>query len=50
MCEQKRRWQQEKDKGVQMGLQAYLRFYESPQGGQKKTYGDFVKQRIIMHL
>ena len=45
MCEQKRRWQQEKDKGVQMGLQAYLRFYESSQGGQKKTYGDFVNSQ-----
>ena len=28
-----------------MGLQAYLRFYESSQGGQKKTYGDFVNSQ-----
>ena len=44
MCEQKRRWLQEKDKHVQLGLQAYLRFYEKTQGanGSKKTYGDFV--------
>ena len=42
-CEQKRRWLQEKDKHVQLGLQAYLRFYEKTQGanGSKKTYGDF---------
>tara|TARA_B100000989_G_C19467648_1_gene439126 strand:+ start:350 stop:1081 length:732 start_codon:yes stop_codon:yes gene_type:complete len=46
VCEQKRRWQQEKDKGVQMGLQAYLRFYETTQGsGTKKTYGDFVNSQ-----
>lgn len=44
VCEQKRRWQQEKDKGVQLGLQSYLKFYEMTQGGDgaKKTYGDFV--------
>lgn len=44
-CEQKRRWQQEKDKHVQLGLQAYLRFYEKTQGAtnsKQKTYGDFV--------
>jgi len=47
VCEQKRRWQQEKDKGVQLGLQAYLRFYEVTQGGDKakKTYGDFVNSQ-----
>ena len=44
VCEQKRRWQQEKDKHVQLGLQAYLRFFEKTQGqnGARKTYGDFV--------
>lgn len=42
LCEQKRRWQQEKDIAVQMGLQAYLRFYEITQGSaQHKTYDDF---------
>lgn len=43
VCEQKRRWQQEKDKHVQLGLQAYLRFYEKTQGqnASRKTYGDF---------
>lgn len=47
VCEQKRRWQQEGDKGVQLGLQAYLRFYEMTQGGDaaKKSYGDFVNSQ-----
>ena len=43
LCEQKRRWQQEKEVGVQFGLQAYLRFYEMTQGSAKmKSYEDFV--------
>ena len=43
LCEQKRRWQQEKEVGVQFGLQAYLRFYEMTQGSAKmKSYADFV--------
>jgi hypothetical protein len=43
LCEQKRRWQQEKEVGVQMGLQAYLRFFELTQGSAKlKSYEDFV--------
>jgi len=43
LCEQKRRWQQEKETGVQLGLKAYLRFYELSQGSAKlKTYADFV--------
>lgn len=43
-CEPKRRWQQEKEVGVQFGLQAYLRFYEYSQGSlKKKSYEDFVK-------
>ena len=43
LCEQKRRWQQEKETGVQFGLRAYLRFYEYAQGSAKlKTYDDFV--------
>ena len=42
-CEQKRRWQQEKEVGVQLGLKAYLRFYEMSQGSAKsKSYEDFV--------
>lgn len=43
LCEQKRRWQQEKETGVQFGLRAYLRFYEVSQGSAKlKSYEDFV--------
>jgi hypothetical protein len=43
LCEQKRRWQQEKETGVQWGLQAYLRFYELTQGSARlKSYADFV--------
>jgi hypothetical protein len=42
-CEPKRRWAQEKEVGVQFGLQAYLRFYEITQGSAKlKSYSDFV--------
>ena len=43
LCENKRRWQQEKEIGVQFGLQAYLRFFEMTQGSAKlKSYADFV--------
>lgn len=43
LCETKRRWQQEKETGVQLGLKAYLRFYEVSQGSAKlKSYTDFV--------
>ena len=42
VCESKRRHQQEKEIGVQLGLKAYLRFYEISQGSAKsKTYTDF---------
>ena len=42
VCEPKRRAQQEKDVGVQLGLQSYLRFYELTQGSAKlKGYQDF---------
>jgi hypothetical protein len=41
-CEKKRRAQQEKEIGVQLGLRAYLRFFEVTQGSAKsKTYDDF---------
>lgn len=44
LCEQKRRWQQETETGVQFGLRAYLRFYEITQGSAKlKSYADFVE-------
>lgn len=43
LCQQKQRWQQEKEVGVQLGLRAYLRFYEITQGSAKfKSYEDFV--------
>ena len=43
LCEPKRRWQQEKETGVQLGLRAYLQFYEVTQGSAKlKSYEDFV--------
>lgn len=43
LCEPKRRYQQEKETGVQFGFRAYLRFYEITQGSAKlKTYDDFV--------
>jgi hypothetical protein len=42
MCEKKRRAQQEKEIGVQWGMQAYMKFYEVTQGSTKsKTYQDF---------
>jgi hypothetical protein len=42
-CERKRRWAQEKEKGTQFGLMAYLKFYELTQGSAKtKSYADFV--------
>jgi hypothetical protein len=43
LCEPKRRWQQQKEVAVQLGLKAYLRFYEITQGSAKlKSYEDFV--------
>ena len=43
LCEQKRRWQQEREVGVQLGLKAYLKFYEMTQGSAKlKSYENFV--------
>ena len=44
LCEPKRRYQQQNEKGVQIGLNAYLRFYEMTQGSAKfKSYDDFAK-------
>ena len=43
LCENKRRWQQENETGVQFGLRAYLQFYETTQGSARlKSYTDFV--------
>ena len=42
-CERKRRHQQEKEVGVQLGLQTYLKFFTATQGSSKtKSYEDFV--------
>jgi hypothetical protein len=44
VCEPKRRYQEEKEVGVQLGLQSYLRFYEISQGSARlKTFDDFAK-------
>ena len=46
-CEPKRRAQQRGEKGVQIGLQAWLRFYEMSQGSAKtKTYEDFARNQF----
>lgn len=43
VCEQKKRYQERDEVGVQIGLQAYLRFYELTQGSSKlKSFEDFV--------
>ena len=42
VCEQKRRWQERDERGVQLGLMAYLKFYEHHQGSSRlKTFEDF---------
>ena len=42
VCEQKKRWQESNERGVQLGLQGYLKFYEYTQGSAKlKTWADF---------
>jgi hypothetical protein len=42
MCEPKRRFQEQDERGVQLGLQAYLKFYELSQGSARlKTFEDF---------
>lgn len=44
MCEPKRRFREKDERGVQLGFQAYLRFYEITQGSAKlKQFEDFVK-------
>jgi hypothetical protein len=44
VCEAKRRYQERDEVGVQLGLQAYLRFYEITQGSAKlKTFADFAQ-------
>lgn len=41
VCEKKRRADQEKEVGVQLGYMAYLKFYEMTQPQAKKNYKDF---------
>jgi hypothetical protein len=44
VCEQKRRFQERDERGVQLGLQAYLNFYEITQGSARlKTFDDFAE-------
>lgn len=42
VCEQKKRYQSQTETGVQIGLNAYLLFYEQSQGSaRQKTFDDF---------
>jgi hypothetical protein len=42
MCETKRRFQEQDERGVQLAFQAYLKFYEITQGSARlKTFDDF---------
>jgi hypothetical protein len=42
VCEQKKRYQEKDERGVQIGYQAYLKFFEYTQGSAKlKTFDDF---------
>ena len=42
VCEQKKRFQEQGERGVQLGLQGYLKFYEYTQGSAKlKSWDDF---------
>ena len=44
VCEPKRRHQERDERGVQLGFQAYLKFYEITQGSAKlKTFDDFAE-------
>jgi len=51
MCEPKRRRMEQSERGVQLGFQAYIKFYEMAQGSAKlKTFEDFCDRLIIEHL
>jgi hypothetical protein len=44
LCEPKRRHREQDERGVQLGLQAYLKFYETMQGSARlKTFTDFAE-------
>jgi hypothetical protein len=42
VCERKRRFQQEREIGVQWGYQAYSLFYSTTQSGKSRSYEQFV--------
>ena len=49
LCEPKRRFNQKNEQGVQIGFNAYLRFYEKTQGSaQLKTYDDFCNSNFYI--
>ena len=49
LCEPKRRHKQKNEQGVQIGFNAYLRFYEKTQGSAKlKTYDDFCNSNFYI--
>ena len=51
VCEQKQRYQSQTNRGVQLRLQAYLRFYTLTQGSAKlKTFDDFARSPTIVLL
>ena len=44
VCEPRRRHQEQNERGVQLGFQAYLKFYEVTQGSARlKTFDDFAE-------
>ena len=44
MCEPKRRRMEKDERGVQLGFQAYIKFYETMQGSARlKTFEDFAE-------
>jgi hypothetical protein len=46
LCEPKRRWRERNERGVELGLQAYLRFYETQQGSSRlRSWDDFVSSQ-----
>lgn len=46
LCEPKRRWRERSERGVELGLQAYLRFYETQQGSSRlRGWEDFVSSQ-----
>lgn len=49
LCEPKRRYNQQQEQGVQIGFNAYLKFYEITQGSARlKTYNDFCSSNFYI--